>query len=323
MPVKIVPSPWDSTAAYPTIGTVAEYNGVRFKSVAAITANSAGNTIPVDNTDWEFDGVIRIEDYYSLQYAIEEELNDENEIVINMIPLYIQNVERKLSKMLRSPAQKILRDYTIEEGSRFPIPAGFLKLINLRNKDEEGGGYTLSSMGAIKIKGVSNHQTFERVKQYGETGDRRTRRYQDEVQADYPVFFKDDEYFYIAPDLTAGTTVEMFFYREEPELGVTGILTNDMDQPVNADGQTVLDWTDAGNSADSFVPAMHQVLTNLWTATVPYLLKYGALIEAYGYINDMPRLENARKNFDELMAMTMLEFQQADMSGGQTQIQHI
>ena len=322
MPVKLVPSAWVSTSAY-AVGAIVEYNGVRFRAADTVSANSAGNAIPVDNTDWTFDGVIRIEDYYSLQYAIEEELNDENEIVINMIPLYIQNVERKLSKVLRSPAQKIIREFTIQEGSKFPIPQGWLALISLRNKDAEGGGYTLESNGAIKIKGVSNQQTFERVRQYGETGDRRTRRYQDEVQVDYPVFFKDESHFYIAPDLAAGTTVEMFYYREEPELGVTGTITNNMDEPINADGMTLAQWEAAGNSPDNFIPDTHLVLSNLWTATVPYLLKYGALIEAYGYINDMHRLENARKNYDELMEMTMLEFQKADMSGGQTQIQHI
>ena len=135
MQVRRIPTTWDATAAY-TTGDVVEYNGIRFTALADIGANSGGNVIPVDNTNWEFSGILRITDYYSLQYATAEEINTENQIVNNSIPLYIQYTERLLSKLLRSPAKKITRKFDIRNGrdneTIFDIPVDQLDVVHLR-----------------------------------------------------------------------------------------------------------------------------------------------------------------------------------------------
>ena len=75
MAIRRVPNAWSSTAAY-SIGDLVLYNGVVFENTTAVIASTSGNDDPIGNDSWKFDGVHRIEDYYSLQYAVEETLNN-------------------------------------------------------------------------------------------------------------------------------------------------------------------------------------------------------------------------------------------------------
>ena len=127
MAIRRVPNAWSSTAAY-SVGDLVLYNGVVFENTTAVIASTSGNDDPIGNDSWKFDGVHRIEDYYSLQYAVEETLNNTDKIIINQIPQYIQSTETKLAKTLRSPAQVAERVFTVDAESKFRIPSDLLEI---------------------------------------------------------------------------------------------------------------------------------------------------------------------------------------------------
>ena len=141
MAIRRVPDAWSSTAAY-SVGDLVLYNGVVFENTTAVTARTSGNDDPIGNSSWRFDGVHRIVDYYSLQYAVEETLNTTDKIVINQIPQYIQSTETKLAKVLRSPAQVAERVFTVDAESKFRIPSDLLEIIHIR-VNEDSRGYSL------------------------------------------------------------------------------------------------------------------------------------------------------------------------------------
>ena len=307
----IIPSAWVSTQAY-AVGTQVAYNGVGYQCVTAVSANSGGNAIPPGNSAWEVYAVFRITDYYSLQEAIEFALNTNDAEVNNSIPLFIQNTERKVGKLLRSPAQLISRIFTVDADSKFAIPTDMLQVHHLRRNLDTGAGFDILSRGAISIQ-RGERTSFEELKQYyaGTT-------YSYDLGAyDFPLFRSDDQYIWIAPEYEAGETFEMMYYQEVPELGSTVGLVNADYVAVNDSDETLAQWVARGGSASTFVQATQLVTSNLWTATIPHLLKAGACREAEQYLNNPERAEHWNNQFIELMTATETEFRKYDAGGSQ------
>ena len=131
-------------------------------------------------------------------YAIEFELNSDDNTVNNSINVYLQNVERKLSKLLRSPAQKITRTLPIRTGRAneaiVDIPVDMLDVVHLRANADDSG-YGLESQAAIVIQ-RSDRTSFERLRQlYVSNG-----YYIDNVlEFDYPIYVLNDSEFQITP----------------------------------------------------------------------------------------------------------------------------
>ena len=316
MAIQLVPNVWSSTAAY-SVGDRVLYNGVRFENIVAVTANPAGAPNPiVDTTSWEFNGVQRIVDYYSLQYAIMQDINKEDQATINQIPLFIQNVERKLSKILRSPAQKWEQVFTVDADSKFQIPIDLLEVIHIR-RNEDSSGYDLRSQASTTVQ-KADRTTFEELRQRYTSNGYRGYGYE---EFEFPVYRIDEQFIYIAPDFDNGDEFRMQYYQYVPELGSTVGLVDDMGNPINDQRQTITQWIAAGNSADTFVQDLELVTTNLWTETTPHLLKEGALIDAYRYLNNDTRAENASNKFSEVLALTVEEFSKLETSGSQSLVQ--
>ena len=319
MPIRRVPEAWNANASY-NIDDVVLFNGIRFVCTTAVPASAVGNVIPVDNTSWRFDSVLRIVDAYSLYYSIQLDINTDDDMINNSIPLYVQNVERKLSKSLRSPAQKITRTFPVRAGREnetlFDIPSDMLATFHLRSMSDDAG-YNLESRGAIVIQGT-DYTSFERLRErYISNG-----YYLDNIlDFDYPVYVMDDTTFKIAPRLPDEVThVELTYYQQVPELTSIVEAANDDYEPVNSAGQTLAQWVAAGNTPESFQIELITVLDNLWTATTPHLLKAGALVEAYSYLNNPEDSAIAKAQFDELLAMTISEFRELDYSGAQASV---
>ena len=306
----IIPSNWVSTQAY-AVGARVNYNGVGYECITAVAANSGGNTIPVGNTSWDVFAVFRITDYYSLQEAVELSLNTDDEEVNRSIPLFIQNTERKIGKLLRSPAQLISRDFMVDADSKFAIPSDMLEVYHLRTK-AESAGLDLRSKGSISVQ-RADRTNFEELKQYY-TGT--TYRY-DYAHYEFPLFRSDSTNIYIAPDFDAGTEFEMMYYQEVPELGsIVGLVNADY-VAVNDSDQTLAQWVAAGNSASTFVQATSPVTNNLWSATVPHLLKAGACREAEEYLSNSQKAQMWDEQFRELLVATETEFRKYDAGGSQ------
>ena len=278
--VQLLPSVWSATAAY-SVNDVVEYNGIRFVCNTAVAANANGNAIPVANSSWTFDAVLRITDYYSLSYAIESAINKDDEEINNSIPLYIQNAERKIGKVLRSPAQIYTTTLMTDSMSRLRIPTDMLEIYHLRFTEEDAG-LSLESRGNISIQRAAERTDFEELRQYYNS----TRYNTGDFIYEYPLYRVDNQYIHIAPDQEANTSIEIMYYQAVPELG-----------------RRKTDNT--------------RVLTNLWTANCPHLLKAGACWEAAEYLKDQPRAEMWKAQFTELLQSTQIEYDKFEAGGSQ------
>ena len=306
----VLPSNWVSTQAY-AVGAQVSYNGIGYECLTAVAANASGNAIPVGNSSWQVYAVFRITEYYSLQEAILQAVNSDDDFIESSLPLFIQNAERKIGKLLRSPAQVVTRTYSVDSQSRFAIPLDLLEIIHLR-WDNDDGGYDLQSRGSISMQRM-DRTNFEELKQYYSD----TTYNYEYGSYEYPGYRTDNRYVHIAPDYAAGEMFEMMYYQEVPELGSTVGITNSTGTPLNSAGQTQAQWVAAGNSASTFVQETELVLNNLWTATTPHLLKAAACKEAEDYLGNSERAAVWDAQFKELLIATETEFRKFDSGGSQ------
>ncbi len=310
MPVQILPSEWVATNAYST-DDVVQHSGVRFVAKSDQIANSAS---PIGNdANWEYDGVLRITDFYSLQYSIEEALNTQDATVRNSIPSFIELAERYIGKLLRSPGQLEERIFTVDADSKFAIPFDMLAVNHMRRNNEESS-YDLLSRGSISIIRAPDRESFEELQQYyTNTGP----FYQNTSEYSYPYWRSDNEYFHIAPAYDDGDEIALQYYQAVPLLGTSATQVNDDYEPLNADGQTEAQFVAGGGEAADFVEEELITTTNLWTATQPHLLKAAAMVEALRFLND-PQLSAAwTEQFKSQLAAAEAEFSQFEASGPQ------
>ena len=296
----IRPADWTTTSA----STLSEGDRIYYNGTVYERTSVAANTrIPVDNDAWDLHSVIRIEDFYSLQESIRLAMNTSDQQIIDSIPLFIQRAEQDINKILRSPAQIVTRPFTVIAGSRFQIPEDTLNVINIRTTAEDAG-YDLRSQGAIQFLN-GNKTEFERVRQYYTSNGGSF----EIINFQYPVYYFDGTHFHLAPDIDTGTTGEITYYQAVASLGETVNLVNDDFEPINSTNQTEAQWVAAGNAASDFVQATQVNLSNLWTATIPHLLRLGALIAAEEYVKDDTRIEVWKAEYDDNMQKTIDEFE--------------
>ena len=313
-----IPTTWSSTAAY-AVGDRVEYNGVGYEAEVTITADEDGNQDPVGNTDWAVFAIFRIVDYYSLQEAIEQIINTKDQRIIDSIPLFIQRSERKFGKQLRSPAQKINRTFTLDGDSKFRIPTDLLSVEHMR-LNIDAAGYTLRARGSVTMQ-RADRTTYEELRQY--YNDNYIGLYDDSTE--YPVFYSDGSYFYIAPEYPSGTEVQLEYYQTVIELGSIGQAVNENYEFVNAEGQTLEEWIAENpieNSEDNFIIELIPVERNLWSTTQPHLLKAGALVEAYNELRDYDSMAVWQQAYSELFTAADDEFREYDTSGAISIQQH-
>ncbi len=301
---RLIPDAWSSTSAY-SIGTLAYYSGSVYEAVKAVAADPDGNPIPVGNTNWRFNSLIRIEDYYSLQNAVELALNVDDKVINDSIPMFIQTAEQGLNKILRSPAQKNVRTFAVDDKSRFKIPGDTLEVINMRKKDADAG-FTLRSRGSVVIEAATDNSQYEAVRQ---NEDNDFRRVPGAGQIEYPVYWDDSSYYNIAPAYEDGTDIEFVYYQQVPPLGDYTLRVNADYEPLNEDDQTLEEWVADGNSPNTFVQAEDLTLRNLWTVSIPHLLKLGALVAAEPYLKDNPMIAIWKSDYKQNLQETVLEFE--------------
>ncbi len=276
------PAAWLSTSAY-SVGDKVSYKEIGFECIVAVAADPDGNTDPIDNTSWKSYAVFNVDNFYALQESVQQGLKNEDAFIENSIPLFIQNAEVQLSKIIRSPAQIITRSFQLDTDSKFAIPSDLLVIKHLRIDTDTVSGYELRANGSIQISSA-DRTAFESLRQEY-VGGRSGRTYGNE----YPLYRTDDEYFYIAPDFDSDMKVELTYVQDVPTLGSTVGLVNDDYEPINADGQDLEQWIAAdpdNNNSGNFIAADTEVIQNLWTATLPHVLKAGALSEGFAYLND-------------------------------------
>lgn len=280
-------------------GDLVRFNGVLYEALNARTATDTDNP-SVDTANWKVAAVLRIQDYNSLIEAIRLEINTTDSMINNSIPMFIQLAEESLQTRVRAPVQRARVILTVDAESRVEVPTDLLQVINMRYNVDDN----INSTNSIQARGgteilAGNYEEFRDLQRhynlssgFGLNSDR-TSNYE------APVYWFDDRYFHIAPDVAMGTEIELYYYAMIPQLGTTVNLVNQNGDPINSAGQTTAQWVAAGNSANDFVQATDTVENNWFLTAKPDMLLYGAVMSAESYLRDDPRMDIWRRKFEQ------------------------
>ena len=300
---------WAAATSY-AVGDRARYNGVLYRALNAITGNPSNNNPNIDVDNWVVAAVLRIQDYNSLIEAIKLEINTDDDMINDSIPMFIQLAEESFQTRIRAPIQRARTILTVDAESRVLVPGDLLQVINMRINEGTSGapttGDSLISRGYTEIL-AGNYEEYRDLQRYfsSDLGEGINRSYPTNYEA--PVYWFDDQYFYIAPNIAMGTEIELYYYAQIPQLGTTVRLVNQNGDPINDQGQTVDQWIAAGggNTANNFIQATDTVEVNWYITAKPDLLLYGAITKAEAYLKDDPRMEIWRTQFERAELETM------------------
>ena len=260
----------------------------------------------VEEPVWQFEYVLRIEDYFSLQEAVKLALNTNDSMINDSIPMFIQQSEIALNDVVRSPAQRTALIFVTDQFNRIQIPPGMLEIINMRIYGDSGGkSYSFRDRGYISIERAFDRPQFEQMKQYykGNNG------FQSGIgQAEYPVYWDDGQYYWLALDYPEGTEVEIVFFQSPPTLGSQACLFDVQGRPLNNRGQYLTEWLFIGGVAENFLQTNTYTYGNLWTSTTPHLLKLGACVQAETYLYDEARATVWKTEYEKLLEKTVKKF---------------
>lgn len=289
----------DWTAGTYAVGARVRYNGVLYEAINARVPTDTDNpSLDVDN--WKVVAVLRIQDYNSLIEAVKLEINTTDRMINESIPMFIQLAEESLQTRVRAPVQRSRVILTVDAQSRVEVPSDLLQVINMRYniESENTATDTLMARGGTEIL-AGNYEEYQDLKRYYSSaiGFGIARVYPSNYEA--PVYWFDDRYFWIAPDVSMGTEIELYYYAMIPQLGTTVNLVNQDGDPINTAGQTVAQWVAAGNSANDFVQATDTVEVNWFLTAKPDMLLYGAVMAAEAYLRDDPRMGIWKAKFEQ------------------------
>lgn len=286
------------------VGDKVIYNGVIYRALNTRTSTDTDNPV-TDRDNWAEDGIVRIQDRESLYAAVRLEINVDNPMINDSVPFFVQLAEESFQTRIRAPIQRARMVLTVDDQSRIEVPEDLLQVINLRINSEDTGGDSLFSRGSTEIL-AGNYEEYQDLRRYYRSGLgfglSRGRAIPYNYEA--PVYWYDDRYFYIAPEMDMGTELELYYFAKIPQLGTTVNLVNQDGDPINSAGQTVAQWVAAGNTAGSFVQATDTVDVNWFITAKPDLLLYGAIAKAEAYLKDDPRMEIWRQKFERAEAET-------------------
>ena len=298
-------------------GDRVRFNGVVYEATSARAATDTDNP-QLDTANWKVVAVIRIQDYNSLIEAVRLELNVDDDRINSSIPFFIQMSEQSFQTRIRAPIRRARMLLTIDDQSRVDVPEDLLQVINLRINQDDTAGDSIMSRGGTEIL-AGNYEEYKDLQRYYQSniGFGTGRAIPTNYEA--PVYWFDDRYFYVAPNLEMGTVLELYYYATIPQLGTTVNLVNQNGDPINSTGETVTQWVNAGNSANTFVQATDMVEVNWFVTAAPQMLLYGALTNAQAYLKDDERIALWQARFDAAEAETQLLIDRFDEGRHHTQ----
>ena len=291
---------WAGASVSYVTGNEVEYDGVLYEALNDIPANTSNLAPDVDTTNWKAVGVIRIQSEHSLYAAIELELNVDSERINNSIPFFVQLAHESFKTRIRAPIQRSRVVLTVDANSAVDVPEDLLQVINLRLNQDATAGDSIFGRGGTEIL-AANYEEFRDLQRYYRSNI--GFGYQRSVPTNYeaPVYFHTDRQFLIAPNITEGTEIELWYFATIPQLGDTVRLVNQNGDPINAEGLTLAQWIAADplmNTLLNFVQATDRVTVNWFVTAAPQMLLYGAILAAEAYLRDDPRLPMWQQKFE-------------------------
>ena len=250
---------------------------------------TATDTIPFDNEDWVAQSVRYIGSYYAGIEAAKLELNTDDDMINNSIPLFWSLNERSVRRVVRAPSQRKTVVLTADSDGKIQIPSDLLEVINLRFNSDAPTGFGLEALGSVEIL-AANYEEFKRLDLSYSSGTS-SLRYSVEGIAEAPYYWFDSQYFWVAPSaLAADAEFELVYYGEIPLLGREYPAVDSDGDPIDSNG----DKTSVSGLDQTTV-----FLTNNWFVdAAPDLLLYGTLLNAEAYLKDDPRLPLWKAKYD-------------------------
>ena len=279
-----------AVASYST-GDRVTYAGVVYEALADVTVTSTTDRtqIPFDNDNWRAVSIRRLANGYSIFEAAKLELNTDDDMINDSIPLFMSLAHQSFTRDIRHPQQRTTTLLTADSQGRIRIPSDLLQVINLRFNGSSTRGSSLTTRGNIEIL-AGNYEEYQKLEQFyagGSDGDSVFIPFEFEA----PVYWFDDTYFHIAPSAaSASVECELIYHKEEPELFRMYPEVNSDGEAINAAGQTLDEFIDGGGMEADFVQAQVFLTNNLFTTSAPDMFLYGTLLNAESYLKDDPRV---------------------------------
>ena len=268
---------WDSTRANYSRGDRVSSQGVGYE---CLVDNPAAGVAPFDNTNWKLTHIIQVTNIYGIIEAMRLETNKvSNPETANSMLYFAQMGAASYERTVRVPEMLVTRYRTVDANSSVDIPDGMLEPQLLYVNTDEQRPY------AISIKRADPTEFRRAELRVGQSSFFVDSSNQLDPSITYLYQVKDGRYEF-APTLPEGMEVGVYGYVVEPRLGSRISLLNDRGFPINSAGQTVAEWVAAGNSADSFVQASRDILTNWFSLSAPDLVIYGGLLKAASWLNE-------------------------------------
>ena len=231
--MAIFPNSWDQTQAYSRDDT-AEYSGIQYRALAAITANTSTN--PSESNDWVADASLRIYNHLSILETARIYINQpSNDRINGSMPQFLQQAEQDVYQMIHPPAQResILRTVqaprTTGAFQGFPfisLPGNIDEFMHVRKVADASGALPTT----VEITEGDTTRFYRTA-----ATDTNTGRVGEGLGAGVvfiePVYLYDNENMYFAgTELEAGDEIELFLELSIPQLGTT--VQNDQSQNV-------------------------------------------------------------------------------------------
>ena len=275
----ITPATFATSTAY-SIGSQVLFNGVVYEATIAILASNT--TDPSQSDDWKVVSVRELVDYNAIVEAVRLQLNvRDNQEINDSVPLFMQLTEDSIKMRIRAPALIARRVLTVDTEGRVTPPSDLLEIISVRFNGTDSSNTGAFAEDVIEILNA-NYEEYQRVLR----ADREQHR--DRLSFDSAVYWFDSRYLFFAPAYTAGSEIEITYYKREPRLGEVVNITDFDGNELNSAGQTEAQWIAAStsNTAANFVVDTQVTTSNWFSDTAPQMLLYGACLRARTYLRD-------------------------------------
>ena len=279
---------YTASTAY-TKGARVVYQGVGYRALVDIEATDT--TVPFDNpAKWAITHIVSSNNVYGIIPAVQLELaatkNDvTNESLIHLMSLAQDGYERtvRVPQMLDTRYATVKKD--TNDNSYIDIPQGCLQPELLHLDDDAVSNSTLSIKRADptefrRIQLSQDNDSFGRVDERNNLN----------FYSPY-VYIPEGNRYKITPNIEADKTIAVYGYYSEPKLGRSVGTIDDHGRALDSDGNTLQQWTDAGNSASTFVQEVTDTTSNWFSRSAPDLVIYSTLLQAQAWIKDDAQIE--------------------------------
>ena len=294
----IVSQEWDGTNTSYVEGDKVLFKGVVCECINDIAAN-ASNQTPIytfntrtgyttgDATNWIVRGVVDDSlSFFALTEAAKLAIATDDDEILNSVPMAMKDVERSFYTRQRVPV--MIQEYvmTVDAEGRVTPPSDLYEVIHQNIESDVNTDVVNNLISAGRIQ-IIQANAFESQFLKETTGDD-LNFLGNGVQsfARTLTYFRYGRQWEYQPGLAEGTKIRLVYYAKIPQLNTIHPVVNASGLPINAEGQTLAQWLEAGESEDTFVQTTLYIDTNWFSSVKPDIYKFGAIMHLEQYLHD-------------------------------------